>query len=637
MHILINGRLAALKKGTSFQFIFENRQFTGSDSYTLNISFPLAGCPENLAIFGNIARKDVKKEPISYPCEISDGNFHHFGTITITSITPEEVKTQFLEGRSEQNFADDFDEVFINELNLGTPYSTLTSQSPSEVWDTCDTGRTYVALPWVNNTSGNIQNKAVYNSSTDSFSWDPDTRGLSFQPYLTYILHRLANALGYSIDIDAIADSYFGYLLICNTLPFSWGMPEFAKALPHWTVTEFLEQLELLLGGEFEIDHRAKSISFAFTKDILNGIPPVKLDNIVDSYTTEVSSTDDQCEYQGAANLSYTPCSHSRWKYYDCPWLIDTFRHFTYTQGRTNNKVVTEDRVIEYASYRDLLTDAKNNKTVSSFSGRTSSSIVDRILYARDIDTYFAFITLSYEMVSDGRGSKSPRYHLALIPINSFGQRILKEDNPNAVELKIVPAWVDYTDDVNGDILFLECGELDNTTEAEMITDDRVGRYYLQPQPIRVCQAGDKEKSEEFFDKIYFGFWDSSNNAATPSFLPRPALDKVSMRADFTCDVVSLRNLRLNDTQSASAPHPIQHTINTLQKFNFSFLSDEIPDVRAVFHIHGRRYLCEKITASFDEMGRSQLLKGVFYEILSAQNSSVSSVDPPSVDEGDTD
>ena len=40
-----------------------------------------------------------------------------------------------------------------------------------------------------------------------------------------------------------------------------------------------------------------------------------------------------------------------------------------------------------------------------------------------------------------------------------------------------------------------------------------------------------------------------------------------------------------------------------------------IPDVRSVFLIRGKRYICEKITATFTENGMSQLLKGVFYPI----------------------
>jgi len=53
------------------------------------------------------------------------------------------------------------------------------------------------------------------------------------------------------------------------------------------------------------------------------------------------------------------------------------------------------------------------------------------------------------------------------------------------------------------------------------------------------------------------------------------------------------------------------------KKYTFSFLSDSIPDPRAVFFIEGSKYICEKITATFHEdTGKSQLLKGVFYKVI---------------------
>ena len=58
MIILINKKRAVLKKGTSFDFISETHYFTGADSYTLSITFPIKGCTENIAIFGHIYRKD---------------------------------------------------------------------------------------------------------------------------------------------------------------------------------------------------------------------------------------------------------------------------------------------------------------------------------------------------------------------------------------------------------------------------------------------------------------------------------------------------------------------------------------------------------------------------------------------------
>ena len=87
MEIYVDNKLAVLKKGTSFDFVSENRYFSGADSYSLSITFPLAGCPENLAIFGHINRKDVVAQKLLFDCEIRNGLFYRHGSITITEIS----------------------------------------------------------------------------------------------------------------------------------------------------------------------------------------------------------------------------------------------------------------------------------------------------------------------------------------------------------------------------------------------------------------------------------------------------------------------------------------------------------------------------------------------------------------------
>lgn len=72
-------------------------------------------------------------------------------------------------------------------------------------------------------------------------------------------------------------------------------------------------------------------------------------------------------------------------------------------------------------------------------------------------------------------------------------------------------------------------------------------------------------------------------------------------------------SLRINDGRVRR--HKIIHPIEPKKKTTFKFLSDTIPDVRSVFLIRGKRYICEKLTATFTENGMSQLIKGVFYPI----------------------
>ena len=52
MILTINGKQAALKKGSSIEYVSENRIFTDADDYSMEIELPLEDCPQNLDIFG---------------------------------------------------------------------------------------------------------------------------------------------------------------------------------------------------------------------------------------------------------------------------------------------------------------------------------------------------------------------------------------------------------------------------------------------------------------------------------------------------------------------------------------------------------------------------------------------------------
>lgn len=100
MTIIISGKPAMLKRNSSFEYVSENRFFTGADSYTLSITFPLRGCQQNIDIFGHINRKDCDLDRLLLDCEIHDRNFHAYGSISIVEISEVEVKTQFFAEQS---------------------------------------------------------------------------------------------------------------------------------------------------------------------------------------------------------------------------------------------------------------------------------------------------------------------------------------------------------------------------------------------------------------------------------------------------------------------------------------------------------------------------------------------------------
>lgn len=603
MEIRINGKRAMLKKGTSFEYVAENRLFSGSDGYTLSITFPLRHCRENLDIFGHINRMDVIAGKVIFDCEIRDRNFYKFGSITITEINDAEVKTQFLEGRSEKNFDKTFDKVYINELDLGSPTTTSKSAiTPLNAWQPNHANPVCVALPWVNDYSGNIQNKAEHIvddalQNRSHYEWSGDTTGLSWQPYLIYITKKICEAVGYTPDFSKWEQSEeYKYLLICNTLPYAWYMPGFANALPHWTVEEYFEKLELFLGGEFDFDHRGKRISFAFTQSTLAEKQPVKLENIVDEHSTEVKVEEENCEYAEQKNLVYKDCDHEMWKFYSCDWFIKGW----------------QNRVVRYKSMMELLQANKGYATWRGQHGRENR--IDKLLYAEDCDAYFVIRAVSRQIQVEVRAGRIYVYYIykcRLQPVNLFGGRIVNDnEDADSQEIEFVPAWIDDTEDKYGRVLFLSFSayDEDNNTTSEDDSD----HPFMQTHTVSSLAAGEKDKKAEYYDRIYVGFWDGSQS--TMGKLPRPWVEDIEIMEDWSNFSYLHFSLRINNGQQNR--RRIIHNIEPKMKTTFKFLADTIPDVRAVFFIKGKKYLCEKITATFTENGMSQLLKGVFYPIV---------------------
>lgn len=659
MEITINGRQAYLKKSTSFEYISENPLFTGSDSYTLTITFPLKDCPQNIRIFGHLHRQDVEKNKVVFNCDIRDKAFFKSGSIIITQISEMEVKTQFLEGRSEQNFDDTFDDVYLNQLNLGYPDAEQRKPSNMTAYNAWSVGypsRKWVPLPWVNNTSGNLQN-AVEKDQYGNFQWASGLSTLTFQPYLLHILNKICQVMGYKGYFEPIEKSFFKYLVICNTLPAQWSAWNFAIALPHWSLTQFFEELEKLMKGEFSINHKTKTISFEFSHKMAYKTKDVYIQKVVNKYTVDVSR-ENKSDYIGATNLAYAENDNRMWAYQSCQWYIDEHKEGAYEYN-------TLQQLLSYARTQkecgvETHSSGRGGTTTAYTRGYPRNSEAHGLFYAKDVDTYFIFWCYKSELVhtfhlySQDMDYNYYKYTNRLIPVNQFGKKTV-DKNAEDVEMNIVPAWLDYTDEGIGTCIFLECGEMGSAVSWTEETDEdgnvtnsgltdrshmggngsnRTGYgsstvdetdynngALAQTNTGKAIANGEQEKSDAYFDKLYVGFW-YDRNAQTRGGMPHPMVDKIEINDDFSVNYGSY-SLRINQNQEKDndgVPLKYTYDIDNKKKYSFSFLSDEIPDPRALFYIEGSKYVCEKITATFHEgSGKSQLLKGVFYKVIKSE------------------
>ena len=593
MIILIDKKKAVLKKGTSFDFIAENHFFTGADSYTLSITFPIKGCPENIAIFGHIYRKDFDFETELLECEIHDRNFHKYGSVSIVSVSESEVKTQFLEGRSATNYYSNMDEIYINEISMPSLRDNAHWEASYYMRSYGEQKRGgsghspeylgYVCPPWVNNTSGNIQNKmgtygSFYIYLGGDPSYDPPIVGF---PFLVEVIRQVLTKTGHPCDLSAIENSAWSNLIVCQAFPLNWHMPYMNQILPHWTVSEFLEQVELFLNGTFELEPKTQMMTFVFNNGAIGNMEVVTIDKVIDSHTVDIAKEEDvKDSYVEQKNLAYQDCDHQMWKFYSCPWATSRIPLHSYTN---------------IASMKSQL------NSLLDCAGPYNAWQYRYIHYCREEDTCFVLKCVGTSTING-----VIHHYMRIQPINMFAPRVMNsDDNAEVAELGIVPACIDHTDDAHGDMLFVECGTLGDDEE------DAEDRDENQTQPVNTLIAGEKEKKNEYFDKIYVAFWDGTYLKYHPK-MPHPYVDKHEIKPDNTY-TYNQYSMRLTTTERPSIRRT-NYWVNQRRKYTFSFLSDTVPEVRSIFLIHGKKYLAEKITATLSaETGVSQVMKIVCY------------------------
>ena len=229
--------------------------------------------------------------------------------------------------------------------------------------------------------------------------------------------------------------------------------------------------------------------------------------------------------------------------------------------------------------------------------------------------------------------------------MNRFGNLILDEENrDNIEELRIVPVCIDATDRDKGPIVFLECGDFGNDADTgpahhshnpnnPFLSDYTDIDEVIQFGACRTVGNGEREAKDEIFSNLNVAFWDGAT-AMFPPHLPHPWIDSydtdysyVTQNTDSPQGTLTITwraiyanhpfSLRINNQAYGQGVERTSFTnIDRKKKYQFSFLAKEIPNVRSTFFIDGKKYLCLKVSATFNEDGMSNLLKGEFYKVI---------------------
>lgn len=634
LHVLINGKEAAIGSSASFEFFQENPLFTDSEGYSLNIDFPLKNCKQNLEIFGFINRHghDALGRPVNMEIRSARNVFRGIGVIV--SVTEKEVKVQFLSGKSADNYYNPLSETFINELDLGEIPFELRRADDVPVWKAWAGhagGMDMVAIPYVNENSGNIINDTETiknftpsddNKPGEDQKWklpeeaeneDFYVMYLSWFPYLYDVAVKICEAIGFTFDFSIWRNSKWYDLLLCNAVPGTWDF-KLNMLLPRWSVLEFFQNLEPLIEGYFDFDLIDNKITFRKYSESFNSTI-VEIENVIDEFSSDVYDIDDSdCKLLNARYVGYAVSSNKAALAYSCDWLMDKYL-------KSRERYITEFETPEQLSDLAVSNNFNDYRILPSFWGRGFNT---ECFYLESVDRYVSNRVIQTSWWDNGWGESEYRNKLCYIrrvPLmfDVFGSRNVpieeKKIGTPDLQIQFVPVVIDDTDMRR--MIFMPLGEYDENFGEPMIEEDLKDGSTLKlydSLTMRYLEEGNSEKIS-YFSNIAVGFYPGADACYRGNNEIFPIIDNFEMNLYWMPWYAEDKSLSLALSDSVGKFSGIPK-VDTNTKFEFSFLSDEFPDVKKIFLIRGKRYLCEKLNATFSASGMSKKLKGTFWRII---------------------
>ncbi|MBO4722065.1 MAG: hypothetical protein J5629_03935 [Muribaculaceae bacterium] len=427
----------------------------------------------------------------------------------------------------------------------------------------------------------------------------------SFQPMLCRTLRKIMRATGYPMDDDL--DSLRLLYQSNNIFPRIFiacanNRREIAKALPHWTVNDFLTQIEHFMGIVIEVDETTHTSRIISRNQWWDDSNPTIINEVVDEYSVEVDKSET------------TDISNGNVGWAD---MEDGMAHIS-------------DDIMEVATIDDTTFTTLAQMKQYIING-ASASDKNKIFVVDGHQFILYYIEDSHEYVFK--------------EVNQLRPLKRKPDTSNIdVELKIVPAQL-----VEQKVLFVETTKSGNkwydTTVGEgsvniIIVQDRenVGSDLINGATndntdLQALIEGEEtvEKGSSI-DKMYVAMVPDGLYSVTAKrygtnttiFGPYPRIYAyprylVNNVGAGNSDVdqngyISLADLG-NIQTIANQCLDDGRVIDTTVKYCIKFISNEVLRSTGLFIINNKKYACEKLEYSITAKGVSPLVTGYFYRI----------------------
>lgn len=310
--LILDGKTAALPEDIDLTLEFENPFFTKNGSYSYDIELDLNNTL-NLSIFGNINRLAVRKENVKMSCLLYKNDRLFFvGNATIMSISDTTVSVQLLGDSSSIHFFSK--DIYIDEMELGwfnlpfigtyefyNGYLVVPRDYLYANFGSVDKTPA-VSFPVSDTLPENLTKNSTYPNNVRFF---PDgallwpASSFSVQPYLIRVFEAIAKTMGYNIERNDWDKTWLRNLYIVNHKKGYWPGPfpfteKYTSALPHWSVSKFIDELEKLLAVIVLVDEHRKQIQIISLETFYQNMPTIEIPSnmIIDAYEVEMDASD---------------------------------------------------------------------------------------------------------------------------------------------------------------------------------------------------------------------------------------------------------------------------------------------------------------------------------------------------------
>lgn len=632
--LFLDNKMADIKKDSSFKYTRSNMFFTEDGDYTLDVSLPFT--PNNLQIFGVQNRLDANKNKLAnkqFAFRLQADHLLFTGSAIVTSVTQDEVKIQLLAGRSELKIKSEDDQgnpIYIDDLVLPKAYeeqfraifgyakeytmweaiSMLLRQttmffdpvramygSPDETNCLC-----FPIYSEADSTFANQRCLARFfdlngGEYSDWWTWElsdktqddpltgseymvPEELVLAPQPYLFYIVEQIFEAMGYTVVENFIRNSWMKYIFIANAR----GVLDLNMILPHWTITDFIHELEQFCGVKV-ILQRGNKI-YIIDKDRYRSQSVVPITQVVDAFQVDFEEKEDT-ELINVGNVQYA--------------YPDSLGY-----------LILPDNVFERAKTESWGT---YDELYDYYQTLTDEQI-------KASDTLYEVGNDRYASINPGTGG------WALYQVDQMGQLQRQSYRDTDISLRIVPirtthqtVKVKFYRENESHKFSYDLQYQDDLFSVMTTSDTRTQDNYMAfsiNDAINDTEV-DRNKRDIIEVGINLGIKQDITYKEQPAYaysvptvwgIPY-ALDSLGRYQDLSI----LRHFRLNESGSETIAARLNSgpKADTRTKICVSFL-DHVTQAESYFLINNKKYICEKIEYSISDTGVDKIKKGYFFE-----------------------